>query len=73
MSANPPHLVITRWKLIGFVAAELVLFLLANVTAKNSSHPGAVSNVFWVAFLVGAAILIVVALMTLVRRRRAVG
>ena len=72
MSANPFRPVITRWKLIGFVAIELVLFLLANVTAKNASHPGAVSNVLWGAFLIGAGLLIVVALMTLVRRRQAV-
>jgi hypothetical protein len=71
MSANPPRPVITRWKLLGFVAIELVLFSLANVTAKNGSHPGTVSNVFWGAFLIGAGLLIVAALMTLVRRRQA--
>jgi lipid-A-disaccharide synthase-like uncharacterized protein len=71
MSANPPRSVTTRWKLIGFVAIELVLFLLANVTAKDPGHPGTVSNVFWGASLIGAGVLIIVALMTLVRRRQA--
>jgi len=30
---------ISRRGWIGFVVADVVLFLLANLTAKNSSHP----------------------------------
>jgi hypothetical protein len=55
---------------IGFVAADLALFLLANVTAKNSSHPGTSSNLFFVAFVIGAVLLIVLGVITLVHARR---
>jgi hypothetical protein len=49
---------------------NLVLFVIANVTAKNSSHPGAVSNIAFVAFLVGLLLLIALGAAALVRRRR---
>jgi hypothetical protein len=68
MSARSYRPAITRQKLIGVVVIEIVLFLLANVTAKNSHHPGLISNVFWIAFLAGAALLIILALATLVRK-----
>ena len=33
--------------------ADVVLFVVANATAKSSSHPGTASNVVFVAFLIG--------------------
>ncbi len=57
-----------RW--IGLVAVEVVLFVLANITAKNSSNPGTVSNVFFVASVIGAVLLIALALITVVKSRR---
>ena len=61
---------ISRRAWIGFVVADVVLFLLANLTAKNSSHPGTLSNVFFVAFVIGLALLIVLAVLTIVQSRR---
>jgi hypothetical protein len=61
---------ISRRAWIGFVVADVVLFLLANVTAKNSSHPGTLSNVFFVAFVIGLALLIVLAVLATVQARR---
>jgi uncharacterized membrane protein YdcZ (DUF606 family) len=58
----------TAW--ISYAALEVVLFLLASVTAKSSSHPGTVSNVFWSAFIVGLALGAVVLAFSLVRSRR---
>jgi hypothetical protein len=49
----------------------VVLFVIANVTAKNSSHPGTVSNIAFVAFLVGLVLLIALGAAVLIRRRRA--
>jgi protein-S-isoprenylcysteine O-methyltransferase Ste14 len=61
---------ISRRAWIGFVVADVVLFLLANATAKNSSHPGTLSNVFFVAFVIGLALLIVLAVLATVQSRR---
>jgi hypothetical protein len=61
---------ISRRGWIGFVVADVVLFLLANLTAKNSSHPGTLSNVLFVAFGIGTALLIAVAVVTTVKSRR---
>ena len=47
----------------------MVLFVLANVTAKNSSHPGTVSNILFVAFVIGTALLIALAVVTMVKSR----
>lgn len=58
---------LSRRTWIGLVVADAVLFLIANMTAGNSHHPGTVSNVFWGAFLIGTALLIVSAVVTLVR------
>lgn len=55
---------------IGLLAVEVALFLLANLTAKNSTHPGTVSNVFFVAFVIGAVLLIALAVITALRKRR---
>ncbi len=64
------QMVVSRRTWIGFVVTDVVFFLLANVTAKNSSHPGIVSNIFWVAFLIGTALLIVLAAVAVVQSRR---
>ncbi len=61
---------ITRRAWIGFVVADVVLFLLANVTAKNGSHPGTFSNIFFVAFVIGTALLIALAVFATVQSRR---
>ena len=61
---------LSRQTWIGLVVADVVLFVLANLTAKNSSHPGTVSNVFFIAFVIGAALLIALAIATVVRSRR---
>lgn len=61
---------ISRRSWIGLVALEVALFALANLTAKNSSDPGAVSNVFFVAFVIGAVLLITLAVIGVVKSRR---
>lgn len=55
---------------ISLVLGELVLFALANLTAKNSSHPGTVSNVFFIVCIIGAVLLVTLALITVVKSRR---
>jgi hypothetical protein len=70
MSDTPAHAIATRRNLIALAAIELALFVIANLTAKSSSHPGTVSNVAWVAFLLGAVLLVVLAVATVVRSRR---
>jgi hypothetical protein len=61
---------LTRGRWIGLVAVEVVLFVLANVTAKNSSHPGTLSNVSFAASVIGALLLITLTLVTVIRSRR---
>jgi uncharacterized membrane protein YeaQ/YmgE (transglycosylase-associated protein family) len=61
---------LSRRSWIGLVAADVVLFVLANLTAKNSSHPGTVSNVLFVVVVIGAVLLITLAVVTVVRSRR---
>ena len=51
---------------IGLVLADVALFVLANLTAKNSSHPGTASNVIFIAFVIGAVLLITLAIATVV-------
>ena len=61
---------LSRRNLIYLAVADVVLFVLAGVTSKSSSHPGTVSNVFWVVFLIGTGLLIVLAVVALVQSRR---
>jgi membrane protein DedA with SNARE-associated domain len=56
---------------IGFIAADVVLFVLANVTAKNSQHPGTASNILFTVFVIATMLLIAFAIVTAVRSRRA--
>jgi hypothetical protein len=60
-------MVVSRRALIFLAVAEVVLFVIANATSKSHSHPGAVSNVAWYAFLVGVLLLIVLAGVAVVR------
>ena len=64
------HSLVRARNVVVLAVVDVVLFLIANVTAKNSSHPGTVSNVVWVAFLVGVLMLIVLGACVLVRRLR---
>jgi hypothetical protein len=61
---------LSRRTWIVLVVADVVLFALANLTAKNSSHPGTASNVFFVAFVIGVVLLITLAIATVVKSRR---
>jgi hypothetical protein len=61
---------ISRRAWIGLLVGDVVLFVLANVTAKTSSHPGALSNLFFVAFVIVLALIVVLAILTTVRSRR---
>ncbi len=61
---------LSRRTWISLVLADVVLFVLANLTAKNSSHPGAASNVFFAAFLIGVVLLIALAIASMVKSRR---
>jgi Kef-type K+ transport system membrane component KefB len=61
---------LSRRTWIVLVVADVLLFILANLTATNSSHPGTASNVFFTAFATGAVLLITLAIATVVRSRR---
>ena len=63
-------MVVSRRTLIALFVAEVVIFVLSNVTSKSSSHPGAVSNVLWVVFLLGVLALIVLGVVALVQSAR---
>jgi hypothetical protein len=62
---------LTRRNLLGLLVIDVVVFVLSNVVAKNSSHPGTASNVLWVVFLIGVLALIVLGVAALVRSRLA--
>jgi low temperature requirement protein LtrA len=61
---------LNRRNLLALLGVDVVLFVLSNVVAKNSSHPGTASNVLWIVFLVGVLALIVLGVATLVQSRR---
>lgn len=56
--------------MIALLIADVVLFLISNVTAKNSHSPGTVSNILWGIGLVGGLLLITLCLVRLVQSRR---
>jgi uncharacterized membrane protein len=62
---------LTRRNLLVLLVIDVVVFVLSNLVAKNSSHPGTASQVLWIAFLVGVVALIVLGVVALVRSRRA--
>ena len=64
------HSVISVRNAVALAVADVVLFVIANVTAKSSSHPGTVSNIAFVAFLAGILLLIAFGAAALIRRRR---
>jgi hypothetical protein len=68
IAASPTALSRRTW--LGLVLADVVLFVLANLTANNSSHPGTVSNILFVGFVIGTALLIALAVVTMVKSRR---
>jgi low temperature requirement protein LtrA len=61
---------LSRRNLLYLFVLDVVLFVLSNVTSKSNSHPGAASNVLWIAFLIGVLTLIVLGVATLVQSRR---
>jgi len=61
---------LSRRNLIGLLVADVVIFVLSNVVAKNSSDPGIASNILWVIFLIGFVALIVLSVLALIRSRR---
>lgn len=60
----------TRRNLITLAVTDAVLFLIANVTSKSHNHPGAVSNVAWVVFVIGLLLLIVLGVIALIQSWR---
>jgi hypothetical protein len=71
MSVSPTRVALTRtgWIIYGIV--EVALFLIANFTAKNASHPGTVSQIFFTTFIAGLVLAVALGVMTVVRQRRA--
>jgi hypothetical protein len=63
-------MITSRRNLLALLVADIVLFLLSNITSKSSSHPGTVSDILWVVFLIGALALIVLAIVALVQSAR---
>jgi len=61
---------LSRRNLIGLLVADVVIFVLSNVVAKNSSDPGIASNILWVIFLIGFVALIVLSVLALTQSRR---
>jgi hypothetical protein len=61
---------LSRRTWISLVVADVVLFVLANLTAKSSSHPGTASNVFFAGFVIGVVLLIALAITAVVKSRR---
>lgn len=60
-------MVVSRRTLIGLAVADVVLFVIANAT-YNSART--VSNIAWVAFIVGTVLLIVLGVRALLQSRR---
>jgi hypothetical protein len=63
-------MVLRRRNVLVLFVVEVVLFVLAGVTAKNNHHPGTVSNVLWAMFLVGVVLLVLLAIATLLQAAR---
>jgi hypothetical protein len=68
MSTNVNKVV--RWRVaLALFVVDVVTFVLSNATTKGKSgqkiYPGTVSNVFWVLFLIGVLLLIVLGIVAL--------
>jgi hypothetical protein len=63
-------MVTSRRNLLGLLVVDVVVFVLSNVTANSDRHPGTVSNILWVVFLVGLVLLLVTTVTTMVRSAR---
>jgi uncharacterized membrane protein YtjA (UPF0391 family) len=70
MSATSNRLALTRRSWILLAVVEVVLFVIANVTAKSTGHPGTASQIAWVVFLVGVLLMIVLGVAAVIRSRR---
>jgi hypothetical protein len=70
MPAISHHLAVSRRSLIAIAVVVVALFAIANLTAKNSSHPGTVSNVAFAVFVLGALLFVVAGIATLIQSRR---
>ena len=71
MSLNPNRLALSRNGWILAAAVEVALFIAANLTANSSSHPGTLSNVFFITFIAGLALALALGAATLIKSRRA--
>ena len=71
MSLNPTRVAISRTGWILYAIVEIALFVTANLTAKNSSHPGTLSNLFFITFIVGLVLALALGVAAIVRQRRA--
>jgi hypothetical protein len=71
MSVNLSRFAINRRGWIIYAIAEVCLFAIANLAAKNSSHPGTISNIAFIAFVIGLGVAAMLAAATVIRHRRA--
>jgi hypothetical protein len=71
MSVDSSRFSISRTGWIIYLAVEVALFVTANLASKNASHPGTVSNIAFVAFIVGVVVAVMLGAATLIHRRRA--
>jgi hypothetical protein len=60
----------TRATISLYALAELVLFVLANTTAKRAGDPGTLSQICWIAFVLGLLPLVAVGIGRVRRARR---
>lgn len=63
-------MILRRRNALVLFVVEVVLFVVAGATSKSNKHPGTVSNVFWDVFLVGAVLLVLLAIGSVVQSRR---
>jgi hypothetical protein len=61
---------LSRRNLIYLAVVDVVLFVIANVLYNGGHVLRDISNVAWVAFLLGVAVLIVLVVLALVQSRR---
>lgn len=69
-SAGLQQTIVAHRRLVVLLVLDLALFAIAELTYKNAKHPGTVSNIAWYAFLIGAASLVVLAILAIIPRSR---